>query len=274
MRLYTMALVGASLFTLPWIAQKMSRGSSDTVQVVEVNPTPAPETVVTTIQLPERGQVLNASRTYLQIRVDGYSLGSNSQFDRASEIANSDQGQTIHIIVDENPYFIIDGPSIEPFNEDGWYYNENYRVEIPGNLKEGLHIVRAFPARSYGESLKGEKTFHASYFFTGSEQNSSRVDELAQPYLTYNEPSDRFHLVVDQPVLLDFYLSNCRLSQDGYKVQVTLDGKIHRILTSWQPYYIYGLRRGSHTVRLQLVDAKGKEVAGRFNDVERRITIH
>lgn len=274
MRLYAIALVGVSFLTFPFLAQKMSKEASDSIQIIGVNPTPESETIVTTIQIPKKAQVLSGSRTYLQIRVDGYSLGTNSQFDRASEIANSDRGQTIHIVVDDNPYFIIDSPSVEPFNEDGWYYNENYRVEIPGKLKEGLHVVRAFPARSFGESLKGDKTFHASYFFIGKEQDVSLADVLDSPYLTYNEPSDQLKLVHNQPVLLDFYVTNCILSPDGYKVKLTLDGKIHRMLTSWQPYYIYGLKKGSHTIRLQLIDRKGKEVSDHFNSIERRFTVH
>ena len=57
-------------------------------------------------------------------------------------------------------------------------------------------------------------------------------------------------------------------------MRLTVDGKVHRTLTSWQPYYIYGLQKGKHTIRLELVDASGKVVAGPFNDVQRTIQVH
>ena len=51
-------------------------------------------------------------------------------------------------------------------------------------------------------------------------------------------------LTESQPVLLDFFISNCELTSDGYKVRLIVDGDAIRTLTSWQPYYIYGLKKG------------------------------
>ena len=93
-----------------------------------------------------------------------------------SEIANSKMGQTIHVVIDNEPYFAINGPSIQPFNEEGFYYNQSYKFEIPTKLKEGFHTIRIFPARSYGESLKGSKTFLSSYFFVGKETDRALAD--------------------------------------------------------------------------------------------------
>jgi hypothetical protein len=74
--------------------------------------------------------------------------------------------------------------------------------------------------------------------------------------------------------LLDFYLSNCDLSPDGYKVRLTVDGTMTRVISSWQPYYISGLKKGTHTIRLELIDEKNLLVPGIFNDNQRTITIH
>jgi hypothetical protein len=272
MKQYAIALICASLVSLPLVAQKGA--PMDQIRIVAVDSIPEPETVVTAIQLPHDGDVVDGNPVWVQIRVDGYALGTNSQFDRAGEIANSDQGQTIRVVVDNNPYFIVNGPSIQPFNEEGFYYNQSYKFEIPYRLKDGFHSIRIFPARSFGESLKGSRTYQAGHFNVGKGGSGSQADALFKPYLTYNEPSDQMNLMENKPVLLDFYITNCELSPDGYKVRLTLDGKIQRTIASWRPYYIYGLKKGKHTLRLELVDEKNKVVPGPYSDVQQTITVH
>jgi len=247
-------------------------GDSSGIRVVPVPRTPEPATSLLTIAVPEPGKMLN-NPVWIQFRVEGYALGADSQFDRADEVANSKMGQTIHVVIDNYPYFPINEPAIDPFDEQGYYYYQSYKFEVPYQLDEGVHTIRIFPARSFGESLKGERVFHSTFFYLGSQDGGTPVD-LSKPYLTYNEPSDQFYLQEGKPVLLDFFLTNCELSQDGYKVKVTIDGKSSRMVTSWQPYYIYGLKRGDHTVRLQLLDSQNKQVSGPFNDVERTFTVN
>ncbi len=247
---------------------------TEQIRVVAVKRTPEPETAILALQVPKMGQVVGGNPVWLQTRIDGFALEADSQFDRAYEIVNSKLGQTMHIVIDNRPYFPINGPSIDPFNEQGWYYDQYYKFEVPYKLANGLHTVRIFLARSFGESLKGPNLFFASYFFVGQKGDESQALILTKPYLTYNEPSNQIHLVEGKPVLLDFYLTNAELSPDGYKVKMTLDGKVERVFTSWQPYYIYGLKRGKHTMRLQLIDEKGKQVPGSFNDVQETFTVH
>ena len=137
-----------------------------------------------------------------------------------------------------------------------------------------MHVIRTFPVRSYNESFKSYGAFAASTFYYQENKGTSDVD-LSKPYLTYNEPQgeydyDRKNI---QPILLDFYVTNCELSKDGYKVRLTIDNENQRILTSWQPYYIYGLKKGQHRIRLELIDPQNNYVSGPFNDVTRTIVI-
>ena len=248
--------------------------SRDGIRVLAVKRTPEPETAILALQVPSLGQVIVGNPVWIQARVEGFALEADSQFDRAYEIVNTKLGQTFHVVIDDRPYFPVNGPAIDPFNEQGWYYDQFYKIEVPFKLTKGLHTIRLFLARSYGESLKGSNLYFASYFFVGERGDESEASMLTKPYLTYNEPSNQIRLVEDKPILLDFYLTNVELSPDGYKVQMTLDGRIERTLTSWQPYYIYGLKKGKHTMRLRLIDSKGKQVSGPFNDVEETFTIH
>ena len=241
------------------------------VTVRGVSRTPEPDTALLVIAIPKGGEVLGTP-VWVQFRIDGYSLGTSSQFERASEIAGTEMGQTVHVVIDNHPYFPVNAEPIAPFEEGGFYYQMSYKFEIPFRLKEGMHTIRMFPARSFGESLKGERTFAAMNFFVDSRKENPNID-LSQPYLTYNEPSAQMDYVEGKPILLDFYLTNVELSPDGYKVRLTIDGKVNRMLTSWQPFYLSGLKAGSHKIRLELLDGQNKLVPGFFNDVTQSITV-
>lgn len=255
---------------LSFIAVKAPDHSS--IRTMPVARTPESNTIVLRIAVPKEGQVVGSS-AWVQFRIDGYALGAASSFERASEIVKTDMGQTVHVVIDNHPYFPINEPAIDPFDESGYYYDTSYKFEIPFHLNSGMHTIRMFPARSFGESLKGENTFAALSFYVGKEQNNPGMD-LSQPYLTYNEPSNWMPLTSDKPILLDFYISNAELSPDGYKVRLTIDGKVNQTLTSWQPYYIYGLKKGRHTIRLEFLDSENKLVPGLFNDVKQTITVN
>jgi hypothetical protein len=245
----------------------------DSIRTVPVDRTPEPQTVALKIAVPKRDEKLQSNPVWIQFRIDGYSLGSNSQFERAEEIFNSDLGQTVHVVIDDEPYFPVNEPALDPYSEGGFYYNMSYKFEVPFDLKEGRHTIRMFPARSFGESLKGENAFFATEFQLGNSNANFGID-LSKPYLTYNEPSEYMHYDGDKPILLDFYVTNTELSADGYKVRLSIDGKAHRILSSWQPYYIYDLKKGKHKIRLELLDENKRAVPGSFNDVERTIVVY
>src|SRR3989344_4006522 len=257
-------LLSTALLYVGMIGSLFAEGK-ETIQVLPVPRTPESKTVLLAIAFPESQEVVPKNPVWVQFRLDGYPLGAGSQFDRADEVVVSSMGQTVHVIVDNQPYFPVEQPAIDPFNEEGSYYDTSYKFRLLDSLSEGLHTIRMFPARSFGESLKGENTFYAVSFYVGEVKDRPVLD-LHTPYLTYNEPGDQIPLSEGRPILLDFYLRHCELTPDGYKVRLTIDRKIKRNLTSWQPYYIYGLRKGRHTIRLELIDAKGKKVPGLFND--------
>jgi hypothetical protein len=243
------------------------------IRVLSVNRTPEPDTVILTAALPKPNEVVTDSKIWMQLRIEGYPLGAgSSQFDRSGEVAVSDMGQTVHVIIDDNPYFPINSPALNPFNEEGNFRITDYRFELPFKLSTGVHTVRMFPTRSFGESLKGSDTFVGYSFYVGKKEGPPF--DFSQPFLTYNEPGDSIPLCRFKPILLDFLVTNCELTADGYKVRFSIDGQVTRILTSWQPYYIYGLPSGTHTIRLELLNEKNQIVKGLFNDVKRTIKVN
>jgi hypothetical protein len=274
----TFALFAAPLFAAGMLfgmsrpADKTPGGMKEEIRVMPVARTPESNTILLAIAIPKNGEVVRGNPIWSQFRIEGFALGSDSsQFERSNEVPVSSMGQTVHVVVDNRPYFPINEPAINPFNEEGYYYITGYKFEMPFSLKDGMHTIRMFPARSFGESLKGSNTFSAITFYVGDQ--TSKSFDFSQPFLTYNEPSGLTEWREDQPVLLDFLIANCELSPDGYTVQLTIDGMANRTLSSWQPYYIYGLKKGKHTIRLELLNRKTK-VGGPFNDVEQTIVVH
>ena len=244
---------------------------TEQIRVLPVDSTPEPESVQLQIVLPKRGEIVLDHPAWIQFRLRGYALGTDSQFPREFEVFNSSRGQTVHFVIDNRPYFPMIGYRIDPFDEEGNYYEAQFKFQIPFTLEPGFHTIRAFPARSFGESLKSEGCYAASFFYV--KNKSSATVNLDKPYFTYNGPNNTQRLREKEPVLLDFYLSNCELTKDGYKIRMTIDKVTTRLLTKWIPYYIYGLKKGVHEIRMQLIDKKDMEVPGNFNDVVQTFTI-
>jgi hypothetical protein len=244
--------------------------TSGDVRVIAVTPTPRPNEVDLRIAFPKKGEVKTSSPLTAQLRLEGYPLGFDSDFPRAREIRNTDEGQAIHIILDGKHYFSIDEAIDDISENEEIDFDQTLEATIPYNLTSGIHILRAFPVRSFGESLKGGSCFAATYFYFTKAEKTPSID-LSKPYLTYNTPEGEF--TGNQPILLDFYVSNTQLSKDGYKVRLTIDGTDQRTLTDWVPYYIYGLKKGSHTIKLELLDPNNSVLPPLFNDLQQTIVL-
>lgn len=244
------------------------------VQVVPVDPTPDPDHVETKILYPKENELKSSAPVKGQIRLDGYALGTDTEQPRKKEIWNDPEGQSLHIFIDNQPYFAVNEALIDALDDVEDYFDQTADFEIPFKLQPGMHVIRVFPVRSYNESVKSDKAFAARIFYFQEKKDNAQVD-LSKPYLTYNEPQGEYDYDKknNPPVLLDFYITNCSLSRDGYKVRLTVDNENQRILTSWQPYYIYGLKKGMHRVRLELLDPQNNPVPGIFNDITRTFVL-
>jgi|GEM_PF-467105 len=243
------------------------------IRIVAVDPTPEGEGVNTKIIFPKQGELKNDQPIEVQIRLDGFPLRTYSQFSRAKEVLNyNKEGQSLHVVVDDEPYIAENEAIVNALEDVDLYYEQTLEFPLPSHLKPGQHVLRVFPARSYGESLKGDGCYAVRTFFVKSKTPTFDVD-LHKPYITYNEPQGPHNADKKKPILLDFYVNNVRLSRDGYKVRVTIDGKIQRVLTKWSPYYIYGLKNGEHTLKLELLNETNTVEPGLFSSVERSFSI-
>tara|TARA_Y100000589_G_scaffold329390_1_gene375756 strand:+ start:4315 stop:5094 length:780 start_codon:yes stop_codon:yes gene_type:complete len=79
-----------------------------------------------------------------------------------------------------------------------------------------------------------------------------------QPHLLYFSPNKYSEN-------LDFLLINTNLENHNFKVKATIDNTDF-IITKWMAYQISGLKKGEHSVRLQLLDENNRLIDGPFND--------
>ena len=267
MRTGLFVLTTASVLLFSSCSEKKSEEptvSGDTTQAQQsIRITPAEHGVdypKATLQIvsPREGQVLeNASDSvFVVLNVSGMEIAKPTPGDTNIGLNYSKEGQHVHVIVDDKPY-MANYKNGQPFNV--------------GVLSPGMHVIRAFPSRSWHESVKVPAAFATRTFYVASKTGDAAPFDPKAPLLTYSRPKGTY--AGDKRVLLDFFVSNVKLGEQDHKVSVTIDGQAVDTLTEWRPYIIEGLVKGEHTISLSLLDAKGQPVPGRFNQPTGKITI-
>lgn len=192
----------------------------------------------------------DAGEAAFDFTVTNYMLGEQTADAADKGLANSGQGQHIHLIVNNGPYFAKYEPS---FNHP---------------LEDGNNIILAFLARSYHESVK-----NANSFVMMQTATDDSAEDLSGPQMFYSRPKGTYKGTGNvERVLLDFFLVNTDLSPDGNRVRATINGKPF-IIDKWGPYVMTGLPMGENTVKLELLNYEGTQVPSQFNPVERTFTL-
>lgn len=238
-----------------------SGGSAVQIEVGERSP--AFDGAMARFTAPADTVVVDSASVDVTVAVENYELGVQTDTDRAQQLANSANGQHVHIIVDNKPYFA------------------NYEADTPfsiGTLAPGAHSAVVFPSRSYHESVKSADAHDVVNFYVGEETGTFPFDP-AQPTIIYSRPKGTYAGAGAERIMLDFYLHNVSLSEGGYTAKYEIreqgaDDVLASItLTEWTPAFVTGLTPGTYVVHLQLLDADGTVVPGTFNDTEREITV-
>lgn len=263
--LASIVIFSASLFSCG--KQQEQTTTVDTTRHVSVIPAPArtyPDATLL-IVAPREGEILKLSDSVrIVMQVKGTELGVHTDSDSTLGIAYSKMGQHVHVIVDDKPY-MADYKNGQPFNV--------------GILPPGMHTIRAFPSFSWHESIKSPHAFATRTFYVGKGpyqkigSDSLTMNNLDGPLLTYSRPKGAYMGSEDSSVLLDFFISNAELGPASYKVKFWVDGEELPDIVKWEPYYIQGLSKGKHTVKLQLVGPDGNVVPGAYNSPTGEITI-
>jgi hypothetical protein len=173
----------------------------------------------------------------------------------------------VHLILDNKPYKPIYDPKapleISDLSADA--------------LAPGQHILVAFPSRANHESVKTKGALAFTEFWVG--KKGDKDQDVAKPFLIYSRPKGEYKGDMANHVLVDFQLANDTLAEGKDKVHVTvtgpgIDGDKSADATAFgPPFYLDNLQDGSYTVKLDLLGADGKALAGPWNSTTRQITI-
>jgi len=184
--------------------------------------------------------------------VKNFKLSDQTNGAATCDCNNSNKGQHIHQIINNQPYVA------------------RYKDTFYSDLKPGNYVHLAFLSRSYHESVKNKNAYSLVQFKVGETKEPSA--DLTGPLMFYSRPKGEYKGKDTANVLLDFYLVNTDLSPDGNKVKATINGN-EFILTKWTGYGLSGLKMGENTIKLELVDKDGKLIQGPYNSVERKIKL-
>ena len=134
-----------------------------------------------------------------------------------------------------------------------------------------MHVFLAFLSRSYHESVKNSDAFVVQVLPVGVESQSDF--DYDAPHLFYSRPKGVYSGDDTKKLMVDFYLLNTTVSENGNKVRATINDNVF-LISEWAPFYVTGLDKGEVTIKLELLDSNGNLIPGPFNEVERKVTLN
>lgn len=233
-------------------ADSVSIEESDSISLTKVTDFPEYADGMLEMNEPTDGATLTADSIPFSYEVKNFELGAQTD-NNTLNMANSADGQHIHLIFNNQPY------------------HAKYTPDFKMSLEDGHYVALSFLSRSYHMSVKNPEAYVLRQFTVGDVQSPENVD-LSAPHLFYSRPKGEYSGADIDNLLLDFYLVNTELSEGGNKVRATINGE-EFMITEWAPYVIQGLSPGEVTIRLELIDGEGNAVEGPYNDVTRTVTL-
>lgn len=178
---------------------------------------------------PTEGQVLDDDDFEVHLRLAGYQTGRDWQ----------------HVLV-----FVDDQEPVRLFD-----LTQPLEVE---DLEPGAHLIRAFPVRAWGESIKDETAFAMVKFYVEEREPDFHFDPKA-PILTLSAPigEQSFEEGAPARVLFDFHVKNAKMDGE-YKINWTIDDGPIQTQSTWAPLYLEGLAPGRHTIEAWLQYSQGE----------------
>ncbi|MDQ3062687.1 MAG: hypothetical protein M3R14_07465 [Acidobacteriota bacterium] len=240
-----------------------------------------------TVVEPKNGATVNNSIVKVKLSLSGDLKGYKPMMNMETKMGNH-----IHVILDNQPYEA--------------YYNLDQEFELR-NVSDGEHTLRFFPSRPWHESYKNANAFQMVKFTVrnggadttkpattnanqamsnantsatpeGKDMQSSTAGAIdtAKPLLTYSRPKGEYKGADAEAIMIDFWLSNGKLTDDGgeYRVKYSVNGGEAKFIDKWSPIWLSGWADGKHSVKLELVDKNGNLVDnGGYNSTTREITV-
>ncbi|GAB3327723.1 hypothetical protein GCM10027429_01780 [Marivirga atlantica] len=231
--------------------------NEEMVSSISLTPVESPEFDNSKLEMlspAENEENIKAGDVKFSYNVKNYELATQTIDADVKNCANSAKGQHIHLILNNEPY------------------SAHYEAEFMKNLEEGHYVALSFLSRSYHESVKSYGAYNIRQFTVGRATGEDEMADLTAPHMFYSRPKGTYVGDDAKKVLLDFFLLNTELSEEGNKVRATINGQ-EFMLDKWQPYFIEGQEMGEMIIKLELLDAEGNLIASPFNPVTRKVTL-
>jgi hypothetical protein len=129
-----------------------------------------------------------------------------------------------------------------------------------------------------GQTVANNNSAGAQTAREGKDMSPSTAGDVdpTKPLLTYSRPKGEYKGAESDPIMIDFWLSNAKLKDDGgiYRVRYIVDDDEPRFIDKWEPIWLSGWLPGKHTVRLELLGPDQNPVKnGDYNITTREITV-
>lgn len=236
------------------VQEVMDTSKAPSITLEKLEGSPAYLDAALGMKQPASADIKGVGETSFSFTVENYELGAQTTGDNAEVLANSGKGQHIHFILNNQPYSA--------------HYEPDFKKELP----EGVHHLVAFLSRSYHESVKNPNSVVVKKLTVGNNPKDAVGLEMLAPTLIYSRPKGTYSGKDTDNLLLDFFVLNTTLSEEGNKVRATINGQ-EFMITEWAPQIIKGLPMGEVSIDLALVDDEGDLIPGPFNKVSRTVTL-
>ena len=257
---------------------------------------------VLAIVSPAKNATINGSTVEVKLTLSGDLKGYMPHKDPATG-----KGNHIHVILDNQPYeayyelgqpfelrnvsegahtlrVFASRPWHESYKNDGNFQMTTFVVKgggdasKPTTTKDGQTMANPTKSPKSGTSTAATPGAAASPSREGKDMAASNAGTVdpANPLLTYSRPKGEYKGEDADPIMIDFWLSNTRLRDQGgdYRVRYSVDGGAPGFIDKWEPIWLTGWTPGKHTVKLELIDKNGNVVEnGGYNSTAREITI-
>jgi len=228
-------------------------GRNNKIELIPLTDSPEFADAIMELNSPDNEATIKSNEVSFEYDIKNYQLGKpTAEGSCAVNCANSDKGQHIHLILNNEPYLA------------------KYETSFKETLKDGHYVALSFLSRSYHESIKEFGASDLRQFSVGNVKSNHA--DLTKPMLFYSRPKGEYSGKDTENVLLDFFLANTLLSKKGNKVRATINEQVFMI-TDWRGYILKGLPLGETIIKLELLDSNQALIPGLYNSVERKILL-
>lgn len=246
---------------------------NDTVEAAAINPMYEPINLIPVVGSPEFEQAeltlrsasasligKDSTKVSFAFDVKNYNLKNQTSDAANKQCNNSDKGQHIHFIMDNNPYVAL--------------YEPKYEMTLAKNSE---HYLMCFLSRSYHESIKTKGAAFVYHFKIDENGKLEKLEDPKTPMLFYSRPKGDYLGKDTTNLLFDFYVWNATLGND-YKVKANFKNETtgqskETTIDVWQTMFIEHLGTGKSSVSISLIDKDGNAVQGPMTSATRNIQL-